>query len=126
VESFRLAPDGTFWFGDEFGPFLLHTDTTGVLLGPPIALPGVRSPQHPTLGTEAPNLPRSGGFEGMALTADGRALLAILEHARTDAGPERDVYRFDLTMPGSSGSSRSICAARPRAASCPSRWSWTC
>jgi len=96
LESFRLAPDGTFWFGDEFGPFLLHTDSTGVLLGPPIALPGVRSPQHPTLGSEAPNLPRSGGFEGMALTPDGRALLAVLEHARTDAGPELDVYRFDL------------------------------
>jgi hypothetical protein len=29
VESFRQAPDGTYWFGDEFGPFLVHTDATG-------------------------------------------------------------------------------------------------
>jgi hypothetical protein len=95
-ESFRRAPDGTFWFGDEFGPFLLHTDSTGVLLEAPIPLPGVWSPQHPDLGGGTANLPRSGGFEGMALTPDGRALLPVLEHPRTDAGPELDVYRFGL------------------------------
>jgi hypothetical protein len=44
IESFRLAPDGTFWFGDEFGPFLIHTDDTGRVLEAPISLPGVRSP----------------------------------------------------------------------------------
>jgi hypothetical protein len=42
------------WFGDEFGPFLLHTDVTGKLLDAPIPLPDfenpgkqVRSPQNP-------------------------------------------------------------------------------
>ena len=38
IESMQRAPDGTFWFGDEFGPFLLHTDTQGVLLEAPISL----------------------------------------------------------------------------------------
>ena len=54
IESFQRAPDGTFWFGDEFGPFLLHTDARGVLLEPPIPLPDfdnsgqqIRSPQNP-------------------------------------------------------------------------------
>ena len=28
LESVRRAKDGTFWFGEEFGPFLLHTDAT--------------------------------------------------------------------------------------------------
>jgi glycerophosphoryl diester phosphodiesterase len=53
IESFRQAPDGTFWFGDEFGPFLLHTDGLGRVLEPPYSLPDpdgggeLRSPQSP-------------------------------------------------------------------------------
>ncbi|WP_437809919.1 esterase-like activity of phytase family protein [Sorangium sp. So ce1078] len=55
IESMQVAPDGTLWFGDEFGPFLLHTDETGRLLDPPVPLPEfaskegleIRSPQSP-------------------------------------------------------------------------------
>ena len=54
IESMQRAPDGTLWFGDEFGPFLIHTDKNGVLLEAPIALPDmenagkqIRSPQNP-------------------------------------------------------------------------------
>ena len=32
IESMQKASDGTFWFGDEFGPFLIHTGADGVLL----------------------------------------------------------------------------------------------
>ena len=32
IESFRIDRRGTLWFGDEFGPFLLHTDLTGKVL----------------------------------------------------------------------------------------------
>ncbi|WP_051378424.1 esterase-like activity of phytase family protein [Derxia gummosa] len=39
LESFRRAADGTLWFGDEFGPFLIHTDANGVVLDTPIELP---------------------------------------------------------------------------------------
>ncbi|MFP5501620.1 MAG: esterase-like activity of phytase family protein, partial [Candidatus Sericytochromatia bacterium] len=35
LESFQRAADGTFWFGDEFGPYLIHTDATGKVLAPP-------------------------------------------------------------------------------------------
>ena len=39
-ESLVALPDGTFWVGDEFGPFLLHFDATGRLMAPPVAIPG--------------------------------------------------------------------------------------
>jgi len=83
VESFREAHDGTLWFGDEFGPFLLHTDANGVVLEAPHPLPGVQSPQNPFLGGATPNLPRSRGFEGMAITPNGRTLYPMLEGSLT-------------------------------------------
>lgn len=36
LESARIAPDGTWWFGEEFGPFLLHADAQGRLIESPI------------------------------------------------------------------------------------------
>jgi hypothetical protein len=95
-ESFRRAPDGTFYFGDEFGPFLLHTDPTGRLLEPPIALPGVWSPQHPELGDRVPNLPRSAGFEAMALSGDGRYLYPMLEQPLQGETDLVRVFTYDL------------------------------
>jgi hypothetical protein len=98
LESFREAFDGTLWFGDEFGPFLLRTDRKGRLLEAPIPLPGVRSPENPQLAGAAPNLPPSRGFEGMAITADGRTLYPMLEGALT-TDPDRRrlvIHQFDL------------------------------
>jgi hypothetical protein len=37
ISSLQRTVDGTLWFGDEFGPFLLHTDLTGKVLEPPSA-----------------------------------------------------------------------------------------
>ena len=47
IESVRRAANGDLWFGDEFGPFLLHTDAMGKLLEPPIEPPeGVLGADH--------------------------------------------------------------------------------
>ena len=46
---------------------------------------------------ELPNLPRSGGFEGMALSVDGTKLLPILEHALVGQQDVLNVYAFDLS-----------------------------
>jgi hypothetical protein len=96
IESFRRAPDGTFWFGEEFGPFLLHTDAAGRVLEAPIPLPGVASPDDP-LGREA-TLPRSRGFEGMAIAPNGRTLYPMLEGSLTTDPDQRRliVNEFDL------------------------------
>lgn len=54
LEAMQRTPDGTLWFGDEFGPFLIHTDASGVVLEAPISLPDfenagqqIRAPQSP-------------------------------------------------------------------------------
>ncbi|WP_445291738.1 glycerophosphodiester phosphodiesterase family protein [Calothrix sp. 336/3] len=39
VESFVIASDGSIWIGDEFGPYLLHFDSSGKLIDAPIATP---------------------------------------------------------------------------------------
>lgn len=99
IESVRQDSRGDFWFGDEFGPFLLHTDATGRVLEAPISLPEVKSPENPTLGTEEePNLPTSSGFEGAAISEDGNTLYPILEGALKDDPDQsqRVIHEFDL------------------------------
>jgi hypothetical protein len=101
VESFRVARDGTLWFGEEFGPFLVHADATGRLLEAPIPLPDVKSPDYPA-DYPAPyagpaNLASSNGFEGMALSKDGRTLYPTLEGpVAGDDRSTRRMYSFDL------------------------------
>ena len=96
IESFRRMSDGTFWFGDEFGPFLIYTDASGVLLRPPVPLPGVKSPESPFLGNEQPNAQASGGFEAMAQSIDGSRLYPMLEKPLEGAPEgELNIYEFD-------------------------------
>jgi hypothetical protein len=100
-ESFRIDRRGTLWFGDEFGPFLLHTDLTGKVLEPPIPLPGVRSrdypPDYPPPAPKA-NLGSSAGFEGMAISPDRRKLYPTLEGSLADDADKtiRRSYTFDI------------------------------
>jgi len=95
-ESLQRGRHGDLWVGDEFGPWILHFDRTGRLVEPPISLPdGLVSPNNPHLvGT--PTVPNSRGIEAMAITADGRALIVVLEGAVTGDDPSvRRVYRYD-------------------------------
>jgi hypothetical protein len=99
IESVRRTQDGDLWFGDEFGPFLVHTDASGKVLEAPIPLPNVQSPQNPYLsGPDAWTLRASRGFEAMALSSDGRSLYVMIEGAlRSDPDPRRRImHRFDL------------------------------
>jgi len=99
LESVRVAKDGTLWFGEEFGPFLLHTDATGTVLEAPVPLPGVQSPQNPFLpDADAWTIRASRGFEGMAMSIAGTTLYPMLEGAlRNDPDPRRRIlYEFDI------------------------------
>ena len=95
-ESFQRLPDGTFWFGEEFGPSLLHTDATGKVLAAPVSPDGVRSPDAPGLNGATPTIGSSKGFEGMALSPDGRTLYPLLEGAVAgDDAQTLRMYSFD-------------------------------
>lgn len=97
-ESLQRARNGDLWVGDEFGPWILHFDAEGRLLDPPYEVPGVRSPNHPGLGTAAATQPNSRGFEAMALSRNGKVLHAALEGATVARAGEtvRNVYEFDI------------------------------
>ncbi|MGI5505680.1 esterase-like activity of phytase family protein [Lentzea sp. CA-135723] len=90
VESFTRGKDGTYWIGDEFGPYLLHFDRAGRLLSAPVALPGVRAPENPEGN---PNIGSSKGFEGMTLSPDGKTINTLLEG--TVAGDEPGTLRLN-------------------------------
>jgi len=116
IESIRCAADGTLWFGDEFGPFLIHTDTFGRVLEAPIPLPNfrripntiggsvinplVQAPSNPTLTNAAnANVPDSGGFEGMALNTSRTKLYTLMEKV-LNGDPVRErlqITEFSLT-----------------------------
>ncbi|MGD9884104.1 MAG: esterase-like activity of phytase family protein, partial [Reyranella sp.] len=87
LESIQPIGDA-LWFGDEFGPFLIKTDRTGKVLQVfETRVDGrvVRSPDHPSVTMPAAPGPvkfqvrRSKGFEGMAVSPDGKFLYPLLE-----------------------------------------------
>ncbi len=95
-ESIQRDRHGDLWVGDEFGPWLLHFDSRGRLLEPPITMPdGIVSPNNPHGGT-ATTL-GSRGIEALAITPDGGHLVAVVEGPLTsDDQQVRRVYRYSL------------------------------
>jgi hypothetical protein len=95
VESIRRDRRGNYWFGDEFGPYLVKTDANGTVQRPAIPLPGVFAPENVAVlaGTTAANLAGSGGFEGMAINRSGTRLYTLLE--KTVAGDAAGQLRID-------------------------------
>jgi hypothetical protein len=95
-ESIQPLPDGSFLIGEEFGPFLLHVNADGVVqrvietrLGDEVLMspdnPAQAIPANPTAGVPH-RVPRSAGYEGMALTPDGTRAWAMLERPLFAAG----------------------------------------
>jgi hypothetical protein len=106
IESVRKVKDGSLWFGEEFGPFLLHTDAEGKVLDAPTALAGVQSPDNPFLNGATPTLGSSRGFEGMAMAVNGKTLYPMLEGAVAgDAPITRRIYEFDVRSKAYTGQS---------------------
>jgi len=78
-----------YWIGEEFGPWLIEVDADGVVLQVIKTSPGGVdhiSPDNQFISTPAAgavvtgvNTGRSGGFEGMAVSLDGKTLYPLLE-----------------------------------------------
>ena len=105
-ESFQFA-GGYLWIGDEFGPYLIQAETDGTVINIfETQLNGktLRSPDHYKMTT--PGNPtqmldfevlRSKGFEGMAVSADGRKLYPLLEGALAGTdGSALEILEFDV------------------------------
>jgi hypothetical protein len=100
TESIEIGRDRTFWIGDEFGPFILHADRHGRLLEAPIAAPGVKSPQNPTLdvlGGKEPNVAASRGLESLAIDPARKHLYPMFEGAVGNDGPQ-DLRILELNL----------------------------
>jgi glycerophosphoryl diester phosphodiesterase len=107
TESLVVGQDGSFWVGDEYGPFLLHFSSTGVLLQAPIPTPNlgingslgglVQSPNNPLLNNSAEaNLRGSRGFESIAYSPDRRYLYPMLEATvNGDPADSIRIYQYD-------------------------------
>lgn len=98
VESFTKLDDGTFWVGEEFGPYMLHFSADGTLLRAPVRHPVLRAPQNPQNTAQNPaNLPSSRGFESMTRNADGSKLYITTESSINSEPDKRnlEIYEFD-------------------------------
>jgi hypothetical protein len=76
IESFTLAPDGTIWIGDEFGPYLLHFDASGKLLDAPISTPNITNLQ----------------------TLDGKPPIVIGHRGASGLRPEHTLEAYELAI----------------------------
>lgn len=86
-ESMVVMPDGSFWLGEELGPWLLHFSRLGELLEPPVLPP---LPAGVTLRV-------SRGFEGLAPGPAPGTLVAMLEGAMPGDAPDvLRLFEFDL------------------------------
>lgn len=84
-EGIRVAPDGTLWISDEYGPWIDHFSAEGKRIGRVaipekfgIAVPGAGPEEElPPANTKGRQSNR--GFEGLAISPDGGKLWAILQ-----------------------------------------------
>jgi hypothetical protein len=111
TESLARSPDGGFFIGDEYGPYVYRFSATGRLVGairPPEAFIPKRkgrinfSSNNPGAGASAPEPPdpdsgrqNNQGFEGLSLTPGGRFLVVALQSAtRQDGGSAPEARRY--------------------------------
>jgi hypothetical protein len=114
AEAVVLMHDGSFFIGDEYGPYIYHFSAEGRMLSairPPEAFIPMRngkdsfSSNNPGPGEPkvVPANPQTGrqnnqGFEGLSLTPDGKYLVAVLQSATRQDGGDSSQTRENSRM----------------------------
>jgi uncharacterized protein YhjY with autotransporter beta-barrel domain len=102
--------DGSFWISDEYGPGIYRFDSQGRMLGAiraPEALIPIRngveqySSNNPPAGDPAPVPPNpvtgrqnNQGYEGLAISPDGKTLSALLQSSARQDGGDNAATRY--------------------------------
>jgi len=114
-EAIVLLADGSFFVSDEYGPYIYRFSAGGKMISairPPEAIVPKRkgndhfSANAPGAGVKKPEPanPETGrqnnqGFEGLALTPDGKQLVAILQSAtRQDGGDKPETRNYTRVL----------------------------
>lgn len=121
-EAVVLLADGSFFISDEYGPYIYHFSATGKMISairpPEAVIPRRKGKEHFSANAPGPGAPKpeqanpetgrqnNQGFEGLALTPDGKHLVAILQSAtRQDGGDKPEtrnytrIFYYDITNP---------------------------
>ncbi|KAF6759490.1 esterase-like activity of phytase-domain-containing protein [Ephemerocybe angulata] len=102
AESIVQDVDGTFWMGDEYGPYIYHFDSAGQRIGviqPPRAFLPITSQGYVDFSSSSVTGRVGGqGFEGLTMDHSTRTLYAMLQSAlMQDGGVDSDGEESDTT-----------------------------
>ena len=96
-ESIRVAPDGTLYVSDEYGPSVYHFDENGKRIGvmkvpayyhvAQLSAKGSEEIEGNSIGRVA-----NKGFEGLAITPDGSKVIASIQSPLLQDGGEKSRY----------------------------------
>ncbi|HUO08543.1 MAG TPA: esterase-like activity of phytase family protein [Phycisphaerae bacterium] len=101
-ESIRVAPDGSLWVSDEYGPSVFHFDPNGKRIGimkvpPYYQITNLSGKAEVEIQNNNIGRVTNKGFEGLAISPDGSKLIAAMQAPLLqDGGDKTRFTRFAI------------------------------